>query len=156
VSTTIKKYLYVAINDRLDNKIRLVYSNMETIDNINDIKHDFIRETLKFLTSLLGVGVEIVITSNIPAKGTGLGSSAATIVGALNALEKWAGYYTDPEFLASNAFKIEHDRLATSLKEGRSIMRGSSMHLFPVEQIKFQKMDFAPLVKKIFDLRVDF
>ena len=51
ISATINKYVYVLVKKRFDKKIYLKYSDNEVVDvnNVDDIKHDFIRETLKFM-----------------------------------------------------------------------------------------------------------
>ena len=48
-------------------------------------------------------------------------------------------------------YKIEFGKLASLFKKEESIG-----HLFPTQQIRFNKIDFAPLVKKIFELNIDF
>lgn len=52
--------------------------------------------------------------------------------------------------------KIEYDKLINILKKEHLIVGEPAMHLFPIHQIKFQKMDFAPLAKKVLELKVDF
>ncbi len=83
ISATINKYVYVLVKKRFDNKIYLKYSDNEVVDvnNIDDIQHDFIRETLKFMS--VDYGVEIINWADIPTKGTGLGSSSSFLVGLL-------------------------------------------------------------------------
>ena len=74
------------VKKRYDNKIYLKYSKNEVVDvnHIDDIEHDFIRETLKFMN--VTYGVEIINWADIPTKGTGLGSSSSFLVGLLLAL----------------------------------------------------------------------
>ena len=52
ISATINKYVYVLVRKRFDDKIYLKYSDNEVVDvrHIDDIRHDFIRETLKFMS----------------------------------------------------------------------------------------------------------
>lgn len=109
LSTTIQKYMYVSLNRRLDDRIRIVYSRLEEVDYIKEIKHDFIREVLR--TTQLSKGVEIIISSDIPAKGSGIGSSAATTVGALNVCCHYLNKMAPKRFLAETAYFIENKRL---------------------------------------------
>ena len=91
VSATINKYVYVLVKKRFDDKIYLKYSDNEVVDvnNIDDIQHDFIRETLKFMN--VSYGLEIINWADIPTKGTGLGSSSSFLVGLLLALHNLEG-----------------------------------------------------------------
>lgn len=108
VSTSINKYIYVTVNRKFDNKIRVSYSKTEIVPNVKDIKHPIVREGLK-LTKLDG-GIEITTIADIPA-GTGLGSSSAFTVSLLNALYAFNGEHKGAEELAKQACKIEIDIL---------------------------------------------
>ena len=110
VSATINKYVYVLVRKRFDKKVYLKYSDNEVVDvnNINDIKHDFIRETLKFMN--VNYGIEIINWADIPTKGTGLGSSSSFLVGLLLALHTLEGRYVSKEALATQACYIEIDK----------------------------------------------
>ena len=89
------------------------YSHIEEVNSIDEIKHDIIREALRI--SGISSGVEIVITSDIPTKGSGLGSSSALTVGLLNALYAYKKCYLDSELLAEMACKIEMDILQSPI-----------------------------------------
>lgn len=104
LSATINKYMYITVNKRFDNSIRLSYSKTEIVDNINDIQHDIVREAMK----LTGIekGIEITSISDIPA-GTGLGSSSSFTVGLLNALYTYRGQQLSAYDLAKKACEIE-------------------------------------------------
>ena len=84
LSTSINKYVYVTVNKKFDNKIRLSYSLTENEVNFKAIKHPIVRNTL----GLLGLhnGVEITSISDIPSQGTGLGSSSSYTVALLHSL----------------------------------------------------------------------
>ncbi len=109
VSASINKYIYVAVNKKFDSKIRVSYSVTEMVDTVDEIKHPTVREALR----LLGIdgGVEIVSISDIPSKGTGLGSSSTFLVGLLNALHAYKGEHASPLQLAEEAVKIEREIL---------------------------------------------
>ena len=107
ISATINKYVYVLVKKRFDDKVYLKYSDNELVDvkHIDDIRHDFIRETLKFMN--VGYGVEIINWADIPTKGTGLGSSSSFLVGLLLALHTLEGRTVSKEALANQACYIE-------------------------------------------------
>ena len=110
ISATINKYVYVLVKKRFDKKIYLKYSDNEVVDvsSVDDIEHDFIRETLKFMN--IDYGVEIINWADIPTKGTGLGSSSSFLVGLLLALHTLEGRHVSKEALASQSCYIEIDR----------------------------------------------
>ena len=110
ISATINKYVYVLVRKRFDKKVYLKYSDNEVVDvnNLDDIKHDFIRETLKFMN--VRYGVEIINWADIPTRGTGLGSSSSFLVGLLLALHTLEGRPVSKENLAQQACYIEIDK----------------------------------------------
>ena len=110
ISATINKYVYVLVKKRFDDKIYLKYSDNEVVDvnKIDDIQHDFIRETLKFMS--VDYGVEIINWADIPTKGTGLGSSSSFLVGLLLALHTLEGRHVSKKTLADQACYIEIEK----------------------------------------------
>lgn len=109
LSTTIDKYIYCIIKKRFDDLIVVNYTIKETAENVDDIKHDIVREALKLLE--IEKGIEISFLSDIPAQGSGLGSSSAVAVGLLNALHAYLGENVSSWKLAEEAIKIELDIL---------------------------------------------
>ena len=111
VSTAIDKYIYITVNKKFDDLIRVSYSTTEIVENIDEVEHNLIREALK----IVGIekGVEVVYMGDIPlgTAGTGLGSSSSLAVGALNALYAYKGQAVSAETLARQACKIEIDIL---------------------------------------------
>ena len=112
VSATIDKYMYLSIHPFFDpHKISLKYSQNELVDNVDEIKHRLLRETLK----QFGIsGVEITSVADVPA-GTGLGSSSAFAVGLINALSAYATIKTSKAEIAKNACDIEINRLGSPI-----------------------------------------
>lgn len=109
VSTTINKYIYVNVNKKFDDKIRVSYTKTEMVEEIDDLQHDLVKETLR----LLGIhkGIEITTVADIPSKGSGLGSSSCLLVGLLNVLHRYKGDEVNNEQLAQEAYRIEVDIL---------------------------------------------
>ena len=108
VSTAINRYVYVTVNRKFDDRIRLSYSKTEEAKSADHIKHPLVREAMR----LLGItgGVEITSIADIPAKGTGLGSSSSFTVGLLHALHAFANRYASAEQLARESCDIELER----------------------------------------------
>jgi len=109
VSLALDKYIYVIINKRFDDKVRVSYSALEFVDNFEDLRHELVREAMR-ITGVTS-GVEITTIADIPSRGTGLGSSSTVTVGLLNALHKFSGHDASPEQLAKEACTIEIDIL---------------------------------------------
>ena len=111
ISTSLNMYVYIIINKRFDNKIRLVYYGNELVDNVDEIKHNIIREALK-ITGITS-GIEILYLADLPMTnlGVGLASSSALAVGVLNALHAYKGELVSKEQLAKEAIDIEINRL---------------------------------------------
>lgn len=107
VSTAIDKYIYITVNKKFDSRIRVSYSRTEIVEKVDDIQHDLVRESLRYLK--IKGGVEITSIADIPSEGTGLGSSSAFTVGLLNALYAYRGEHCSAEKLADAACRIEID-----------------------------------------------
>ena len=101
---TIDKYIYVTVNRRFDNKIRVSYNKVEVVENVNQIQHTIIRECLIRVGIL--TAVEITIISDFPG-GTGMGSSSSLAVGVLNALYRFNNQIKSKSELAKEACDIE-------------------------------------------------
>ena len=108
VSTAIDQYVYITVNKKFDENIRVSYSKTEEARSVDRIKHPLVREAMK-LAGLRG-GVEITSVADIPARGSGLGSSSTFTVGLLHALHAHAGRHASAEQLAREACEIEIDR----------------------------------------------
>lgn len=109
ISTALDMYVYITVNKRFDDKIRIVYSGNELVDTVDEVKHDIIRNALK----IVGIekGIEIVYSADLPFTGAGVGlaSSSALAVGVMNALHAYKGERVSPEQLAREACHIEID-----------------------------------------------
>jgi len=108
VSTAINKYIYITVNPKFDGQIRASYSRTEIVDHVDELKHELIREALKLVR--IDRGIEITSISDIPSRGTGLGSSSTYTVGLLNALYAYRNYFAGAERLAREACIVEIER----------------------------------------------
>ena len=110
VSTAIDKYIFVRIASRRDSQIAInTPHHRETVSDPNHIQHLLIRETVQ-KTGATG-GISITVTSDVPSRGCGLGSSSALTVGLLNVLYAYQGIEMPAETLAHQACEIEVERL---------------------------------------------
>lgn len=101
----IDKYMYVMVNPpTVDNKIRLHYTQSETVDHVNELKHELAREALRFHG--IEDKMEISSMADLPA-GTGVGSSSCYLVGLLTALHHYRREYVSLQTLAEEACHIE-------------------------------------------------
>ena len=116
VSTTIDKFIYINVNKKFDNKIRVSYSKTEIVDRVDDLKHDIVKEALK-MAGIKG-GIEITSIADIPSEGTGLGSSSTYAVGLLNALFAYKGKHSSAELLAKKACEIEINKMRKPIPTG--------------------------------------
>jgi D-glycero-alpha-D-manno-heptose-7-phosphate kinase len=108
LSATIDQSVYVTVSRKFDHAVRVSYSRTEEVEHANEVKHPLVREALK----MLGIdgGIEITSIADIPAKGTGLGSSSSFTVGLLNALHAYCGRHVPAEKLARESCFIEIER----------------------------------------------
>jgi len=107
LSTAIDKYIYININKKFDNDIRVAYSVTEEVSSVDDIRHGLVRESMKYLG--IDGGLEIATIADIPSRGTGLGSSSSLTVGLLNALNAYLGRHVSSEQLGRESCHIEID-----------------------------------------------
>ncbi len=105
VTTAIDKYVYVIVKERFDKQIYVNYSVKEIVDRVGELKHELVREAMRKVG--IKEGIEISFQSDVPASGSGLGSSSTVTVGTLNALYQYIGLAVDAERLAREACEIE-------------------------------------------------
>ena len=105
LNCAIDKYLYVIVKERFDSDIYVNYSRKEIVSRVDDLEHELVREAMR----MTGVenAVEITTLADIPAAGSGLGSSSAVTVGLLHALFAYQGVNVTGTELAERACAIE-------------------------------------------------
>lgn len=105
LSAAVDKYVYVNVNQKFDDGIRIAYSKTEEVQTVAEIEHRLVKATFE----MLGIpgGVEITTIADIPSRGTGLGSSSSFTVGLLNALHAYKGRPTSPEELGRDSCRVE-------------------------------------------------
>lgn len=105
VSTTIDKYMYLAVNKTPNRGVRVSYERVEQVSDIDELSHDRARNTLQYFD--IRTGIEISSFCEIPTKGTGLGSSSTYTVALCKALDHATGGNDTRFELAEAAFNIE-------------------------------------------------
>jgi D-glycero-alpha-D-manno-heptose-7-phosphate kinase len=108
VSGAIDKYVYMLTHTVFQRRYRMKYSEMEEVDEIAQIRHPILRETL--LRHWRGNPLEIASVADVPA-GTGMGSSGAYTVCLLKGLAHARRTSITPGALAEAACEIEIDVL---------------------------------------------
>ena len=108
IAAAIDKYIFITVNRRFEDSIRVSYSKTEIVDKVEEIQHPIVREALK----LLGYdgSLEITTIADVPAN-TGLGTSSSFTVGLLNTLHTYKRESITAKALAEEACRIEIDIL---------------------------------------------
>jgi D-glycero-alpha-D-manno-heptose-7-phosphate kinase len=109
IAGAIDKYVYMLVHTVFQKRYRMKYSMSEEVDEISQIRHPILRETLA--RHWTGAPLEIAVVSDVPA-GTGLGSSGAFTVCLLKALARARCTSITPGGLAEAACEIEIDVLS--------------------------------------------
>ena len=111
ISTTIDKYCYITCRSLppfFEHDIRVSWSRIENVSQIDDIVHPAVREGLRYM-SIKG-GVSISHEGDLPARA-GLGSSSTFMVGLLHALYAYRGQMADKLTLAKEAIYVEQEMI---------------------------------------------
>jgi len=112
IGGAIDKYCTITLRSLppfFDHRYRIVYSNIELVNRIEEILHPSVRAVL----SEMGVdsGVEIHHDGDLPAR-SGLGSSSSFTVGLLNAVNAHQGRMISKAALAAEAIRVEQRVIA--------------------------------------------
>jgi D-glycero-alpha-D-manno-heptose-7-phosphate kinase len=107
LAAAINKYCYLIVR-RLppffNHRHRIVYSRTELVNQINEIRHPSVRETLRYLA--IDHGVSVLHDGDMPAH-SGMGSSSAFTVGLLNSLLALQNRMISKHDLALGAIHVE-------------------------------------------------
>lgn len=109
IAAAIDKYVYATVMRPFAPGIYLKYSKLEHVDQIKDVQHPIIRESLMMMDGDVPQ-IEITTLADIPA-GTGLGSSGSFTTALLKALYTHERKLLHPSELAELACHVEIDRL---------------------------------------------
>ena len=151
LSSAIDKYIFVTIKGRFDSKLRIGYTQTEMVDEIGQINHELIRESLR----LTGIerGIEITTMGDIPSEGSGLGSSSTVTVGALHAMYTYRGEIVTAERLAREACAIEIETLKKPIGiQDQYIAAYGGLRFFdflPNGEVKSEKIKISPEARRV-------
>lgn len=110
ISTTIDKYVYVALKENLDGYFELQYQNVrEKVSDARQIRNDLIREAI-FLTGLQDTPLNLSVMVDLAGE-SGLGTSGAVTVSLLHAMRRLKGETPSKEDVYQQAAYIEVDVL---------------------------------------------
>ena len=107
LSSTIDKYIYISCRDLppfFNHKFRFVWSKIEEVKFINQIKHNAVREMLKHYK--IKKGLEIHYDGDLPAR-SGVGSSSVFVVGLMNLLNAFESKKINKKNLAKKSIFFE-------------------------------------------------
>jgi len=115
LAAAIDKYCYITcrrLPPFFDHKHRIVYSKIENVREIDEIRHPAVREVLRWAKERRGL--EIHHDGDLPAR-SGLGSSSSFTVGLVHALRALRGEMVEKEALAREATHIEQDLIGETV-----------------------------------------
>src|ERR1017187_1910461 len=104
IAGAIDKYVYLLVHTVFQRRYRMKYSQTEEVDDVREIRHPILRETL--IRYWNGNPLEIASIADVPS-GTGMGSSGAFTVCLLKALAHARSTSITPRTLAEGAADIE-------------------------------------------------
>jgi D-glycero-alpha-D-manno-heptose-7-phosphate kinase len=152
IAGAIDRYVYVTVIRPFTPGIFLKYSQLEHVDQVEEVNHRIVREALKFF-NLKTPQIEITTLADIPA-GTGLGSSGSFTTALLKALYAHRKRLVHPHELAELACDIEINRLSEPIgKQDQYIAAYGGLTCFTFE--KDGRVEAEPLkvsMDTLFDL----
>lgn len=111
VGTTIDKYCYISVRQLppfFEHRTRIVYSQVELVREVSEIRHPAVRAILSDMG--LELGLEIHHDADLPAR-SGLGTSSSFAVGLINALYALQSRAIAKRELGRAAIRIEQQIL---------------------------------------------
>lgn len=109
VSFTPNLFVDVVVRKRNTEDIGL---NGSTYKCVDDVPNPILREAM--LKTGVTESIYLLVLSDVSTRGTGLGSSSALLVGAMNALYRYRNVVVAPRILAKRACEIEQDVLGSA------------------------------------------
>jgi D-glycero-alpha-D-manno-heptose-7-phosphate kinase len=94
-------------------KTRLVYREIETVNDLSEVNHRALKAVIGYM-GMGDTGLEVVHVSDLPGR-SGTGSSSTFVVAALHALSALKGKLFIPDELATEAIRIEQERLGETV-----------------------------------------
>ena len=152
LNAAIDKYIFVLIKRRFDALVRVGYTSTEMVESAGQVRHELVREALR----LVGIErqVEIDTMGDIPASGSGLGSSSTVTVGVLNGLYHFLNSPQPLDVLARQACEIEIERLGKPIgKQDQYIAAYGGLRFIrflPDEQVLAEELNLPAAEQRLF------
>ena len=111
LSATIDKFIYISCRTLppfFNHKYRIVWSRIETVKNLNQIKHKVVKKMLKKYK--IKNGLEIHYDGDLPAR-SGMGSSSVFVVGLMNLFNNFQKKNITKKKLANDSIVFEQKEL---------------------------------------------
>ena len=142
VSAAVDKFVFVCVARRFYDTIRLAYSETETVDSVDKIRHRIFRAALEGM-GFTG-GLELHSLADVPAN-TGLGSSSSFTVALLNGLHAFRRESVPAEQLAREACSLEIDMLQEPIGKQDQYIAAyggiSAMTFHPDGRVDVERLD---------------
>ena len=109
LSSAINKYCYIScrrLPPFFEHKHRIVYSQIESVHNLEEIKHPSVKAVLQLFKQ--NEGIEIHHDGDLPAR-SGIGSSSSFTVGMLKTMYAMQGKMISKQDLAAEAIHVEQN-----------------------------------------------
>tara|TARA_B100000795_G_scaffold269136_1_gene257682 strand:- start:481 stop:1458 length:978 start_codon:yes stop_codon:yes gene_type:complete len=148
ISTTIDKYIYISFRNLgtlFGHKYKVVWSKIETENDLKLIKHDVVRVMLPHMG--IDDPIEIHYQADLPAR-SGMGSSSSFVVGLMNSINTYKNHKISRINLAKNGIHFEQkilkecvgvqDLISTAIG-GFNKISIQKNGKFNVNKIKFKK-----------------
>ena len=151
ISMAIDKNIYISVNKTFVNYFQLKYSDYEKVKNVSDIKHNLIRENLKYFN--IKDKLEISSIADVPS-GTGLGSSGSFGVGLFNALQKLKNLNLSKRQIALESSKIEMEKVKAKVGHQDNIIAaygGITEQNYNSKFIRISKMKITRNFRNVVD-----
>ena len=152
LSTTINKHIYITcrfLPKFFKHNYRIVWSKIENVKNLNEIKHESVKGLLKFYK--INQGVEIHYDGDLPAR-SGMGSSSCFSVGLMKAINTLNGKRISSMELAKKAFFFEQNIMKETVGSQDQVsasIGGFNRIIFNRKNIKIKKIKNIKNIKKL-------
>ena len=117
VSATIDKYLYISLNKKFDDSIRVSYSVTENVNNVDDLKHDIVKHTLKYFDISKGF-TQVEVLQTAENQNFDFNKSAQECAQSVN--DWWAQFPIDTVKIHLTAQKANLKPMADKMKQDKN------------------------------------
>ena len=115
ITAAMAHYCYISLKKLppyFEHANRIIYSKIESVNDISEIDHPSVRECLKYYD--ISNGISISHDGDLPAR-SGIGSSSAFTVGLIHAIARYQRRVSMPYELAMDAINIEQNCIGESV-----------------------------------------